>query len=194
VWLDENGMSAIKPLFSPLMTSFGYGHIRDVPAIYALKYALSRHLFQLSIPLGLVVPIVMFQDLFKAMVANLQGSLYLNAAVTSVAYETDGNVINFLHNGNNVTLNCGSTIIAFIPTLSAMEHLIPPGLEVSSLLEQIQVTHYYTLLLDDEDGDVSNWMAFCTIHHCQLFRMIQPSTSFIGKPRTVLTVMLLHIT
>jgi len=155
VWLDENGMSELKPLFWPLMTSFGYGHIRDVPAIYALMYVVPKFLYQLFIPIRQAATVVMYQDLFKAMAADLQGPLYLNAAITSVAYETDGNVINFSHDGSIVNLHCRSIIIAFAPLPSAMANLIPPGLDVSTLFQQIQIERYYTLLLDDDDGAVA---------------------------------------
>jgi len=161
LWLEENGMPDLKPLFWPYMTSLGYGHIRDVPAIYALKYIAGKASPLFFISFRVRLRPVLFQDLFKAMAAELKGNVYLNSDITSVTYETDSDMINFLHNESNITMRCGSIIIAFAPTPSAMVNLIPPALEdsVSPLLEQIQTIRYYTLLLDDSNGDMSNGRA-----------------------------------
>jgi protoporphyrinogen oxidase len=37
-WLSRHFLGVLEPLFQTLFTSYGYGHVMDLPAIYALKF------------------------------------------------------------------------------------------------------------------------------------------------------------
>jgi len=169
-WLQDNFMSAFQDVFWMLWTAFGYGDTRDAPAVYALKAATISTIWGLgarSIPIigGIFSPTgtYPYQELLEKMAGSLKGNVYLNATITNVTYEVDSNMVTFTQNGGEKELvaDCGATIVAFHQTADSMPVFIPPdneGATLSNLLNQVESTNYFTLLLEDAESHFADKM------------------------------------
>jgi len=157
-WLNTNGLMDLYGLIWFFCTTFGYGHPKDVPALYALKYldvGTFIDLANISVP-GFGMKFIEFQKLLEAMVGSLNGYVFLNTEITSVAYASKFNIVKYqVDGGSEESMKCGSTIIAFAPTSSAMKEFIPPTNKavLTGLFDEVKTFSYYSILFKDTNGD-----------------------------------------
>lgn len=89
-WLDDNGMSALKRLFTVPIEVFGYGYLHEVPAPYVFKYMSTRN-FLLLLAVGSGLPVGWprqfdhgFQDLWRRVVDHKGIDVRLGVDITRV--------------------------------------------------------------------------------------------------------------
>jgi len=160
-WLITEDLLVLFPLFWFYVTTYGYGHPSEVPAIYALKY-LPTGFFLAFVNGGSPTSTlrqVFFQSLLEAMVSTLQGHVVLDAEIEHVSYTSKSNMLTYRTGGGKLEdMECGSTIIAFAPTASAMVQFTPRkhADELTSLFKEIKTVNYRTTLFNDNTGDFAS--------------------------------------
>ena len=153
-WLNRHFVPAFNDVFWIVLTTYGYGHAKDVPAVYGLKYISSATLVAIAIGKWRLYP---FQKLLQRMADSLQGTVYLNTDITGVEYGSESNTLTLTSNGNGMTAACGSTILAFPPTADAMEVFTPAADDggLSDLVGQVKIMNYFSILSDDSQSYLS---------------------------------------
>eukprot|EP00956_Cyclotella_meneghiniana_P021260 scaffold38517_cov74-Cyclotella_meneghiniana.AAC.6 len=89
------------------------------------------------------------------MASSLAGPVFLGTDIEHVAYGSKHNIIKYrVNEGDSQSMKCGSTIIAFPPTTSAMMLFTPPKYNhvLTGLFDEIKTFSYHTYLYKDE-GD-----------------------------------------
>jgi hypothetical protein len=162
-WLDNNHLSALRLITWGGMTLFGFGDVDDVPAIYGLKYYSGRMMLDAILSRYTRIGgqrIYNFQELLEKMTNRLQGKVYLSANITDVDYGEGSTSLTYILNEDTTptTTQCKSTVIAFAPSIAAMEKFIPPDFaqELKALISQVHFHNFYSVLLDDSDKIMSS--------------------------------------
>lgn len=155
-WLIDNDLLVLYPLFWFYFTTYGYGHPSDVPAVFPLKYLPSQYFLDfVNINSGSSWRYLNFQSLLEKMALSLAGPVFLSTEIEHVAYGSKHNIIKYRVGECDLqSMKCGSTIIAFPPTTSAMMMFTPPKVKdaLTGLFGEVKTFSYHTYLYKDE-GD-----------------------------------------
>lgn len=160
-WLVSKNLMDLYGLFWFFCSTFGYGHPKDVPALYALKYLDVNSFIDLA-NIGdpnFGMRYLEFQKLLEEMVGSLNGHVFLNTEITNVAYASKFNIVKYqVDGGSEESMKCGSTIIAFAPTSSAMTEFIPPTNKavLAGLFQEVKTFSYYSVLFQDTNEDFAS--------------------------------------
>ncbi|KAI0007584.1 hypothetical protein F4779DRAFT_591384 [Xylariaceae sp. FL0662B] len=126
-WLAKNQYKVLQVLFIQAMVAYGYGDYRQVPIIYMLQYLTPDvTMALLKVQQGTEVHIADFHKVLSRYAdKSISGPIHLSASITEIDRSGDHPIIKYHHSRENEdqtkTQSCSAVVMAFPPTLSALE-------------------------------------------------------------------------
>lgn len=129
-WLKQRNISELLPLFGVILTSMGYGDVKDTPAMYALKFIIAddaENFFKIGGPSFTVKE--GFDTFAERMAASVQNkNLGWRAVDIKRNRDKDVQYVTFEVSAGNmksqITQICKRTILAFPPLMNKLAVLV----------------------------------------------------------------------
>ncbi|KAI0087479.1 FAD/NAD-P-binding domain-containing protein [Irpex rosettiformis] len=141
-WLQSQGFKALPQVMELGMVPFGYGDIKQTPAIYALQYFTPD---VLGAFLGVVPSYnVDFHQVMVHYAASVQGEIHLNAPVIAIDRSGETPVITYSQGGSSFNQHCAKVVFAFPPTLENLRAInMPLTSQEAEVFSKVGITAYW---------------------------------------------------
>lgn len=154
LWLKSHGLGRFTEMFQILFVSYGYGHLMDLPAAYALKFFDHIHLnASVDVILGKDVETTLdfqegFQELWKRLKDKYQISVLTNIDIQAVERKTSG--VEIKYQSGPISNTCRFDKIIIACPLQNLDFLDKTQ-EEKDLLQKISTYDYYVTLAEIEN-------------------------------------------
>jgi predicted NAD/FAD-dependent oxidoreductase len=139
-WLKANKLEALQSYAIIFLTSEGYGHVDDTPALYFI------HILDLSKNVAEDIHTILdgMDQIPNALAKGLD--ITLNAKVSKISRNDRGTMITYSTRSGTKTQSCSSAIIAFPPLLNQVNGIIPDLSDrEKNILKQVKIHKYATV-------------------------------------------------
>ncbi|KAI1077924.1 FAD/NAD-P-binding domain-containing protein [Whalleya microplaca] len=126
-WLAKNQYQVLQVLFIQTMVAYGYGDYRQVPIVYMLQYLTPDvTMALLKVQQGAEVHIADFHKVLAQYAEKfISGPIHLSTSITEIDRRGDHPIIKYRGSRERMdqtkTQSCSAVVMAFPPTLSALE-------------------------------------------------------------------------
>ncbi|EQC27766.1 hypothetical protein SDRG_14515 [Saprolegnia diclina VS20] len=158
-FLPAHGLDALMPLFHLYITTFGYGSLEDIPALYAMMYYKPGGFLQFLTKQSSLFT-VNYNLLFTKIAASLHCAQFkYNATITGTNRRSNGASITYTVNGKGPQTQACTSIINTIP--HRLDLLQPLGLDAQEVdvFKHVNSVQYFSSVWTLDQVEPRNWYA-----------------------------------